>query len=101
MTENNNENQMKIVPDKLEFAFDGVPVRCAPEGSFNDDKGKLITYPNRVKIGNGFKTIADFRSIDQLNAVIKLLRSKKANQWIKDNLPQTTTDTDSEVEESS
>jgi len=93
------ENQEQITPELLEFNFSGVSARCAPSGSFEDSKGKKIEYPTRVKIGNGFKTIADFRSIDQLNAIAKLLRNKKAMAWIEANLPQSTVDNDSEVDE--
>lgn len=94
-----SEDQTKITPSKLETIIDGVPVLCAPQGEFTNDKNQIIKYPNRVKIGNGFKTIADLRSIDQVNALQRVMEKPKFRDWINKNLPQTTQDTDSEVDQ--
>jgi hypothetical protein len=93
------ENQETIIPRKLEKNVNGVALQCAPMGEFVNKEGKLIKYPNRFKVGNGFKTIADLRSQDQVNAIAKILNSPKFKEWIESNLPQSTSDVDSEVDE--
>lgn len=94
-----NNNQTTITPARLEQKKNGIPILCAPMGEFLDKNNKLIKYPNRIKVGNGFKTIADFRSQEQLDALIDIVKRPKVQKWIRDNLPESTSDPESEVDE--
>lgn len=94
--------QKKIIPMKVERSINGVSILCAPCGEFTNKDGKKVEYDNRLKVGNGFKAIADLRSKDQIEAIVKVMtdpKYSKVQKWVDENLPQSTSDDESEVEQ--
>lgn len=79
-----------LTPPKMEKVVKGTAFQAAPFGEFFDEKQKkTVKFVNRIKVGNGFKAIAVFKSRDQIEALLEVLNSSNWQKWAKKYLPQT------------
>lgn len=86
-----------VVSVEKNYIKENTPVRCQLAGEFVKD-GKTVKYPNCVKVGNGFKQIAQFKSQEQIRGFMAVARLASFQQWIREMLPESYVETEEQDE---